>query len=131
MTARLGARVSVGPRGYVSKSDLARNLVAGDEAVSQHRRFLAPKVSELVLKGYLKTESQAQKASPPHSRLTAREVEIVRLLAEGKSNKEVASVLGITVRTVETHRANIMHKLDLHSIGNLVRYAIRSKIVQP
>ncbi len=120
-----------GARGYVLKSDLARDLVAGVKAVSEHRRFLTPNVSEVVLEGYLKSQSQGQETRPPPGRVTAREAEIIRLLAESKGNKGVAATLGITVRTVETHRANIMRKLGLHSMSELVRYAIRSKIVQP
>ena len=68
---------------------------------------------------------------PLSERLTSREREIVRLLAEGKSSKEVASDLGISVKTAETHRANIMRKLDLHSASELVRYAIRNRLIEP
>jgi DNA-binding NarL/FixJ family response regulator len=66
-----------------------------------------------------------------HAVVTAREREIIQLLAEGKSNKEAASTLGISVKTIEAHRANIMRKLNLHSVSDLVRYAIRNKITQP
>jgi DNA-binding CsgD family transcriptional regulator len=76
------------------------------------------------------SESGADAAKPSRSRLTPREREILQLLAEGKSNKEVAAILGISVNTAEAHRANIMLKLDLHSITELVVYAVRNKIIR-
>jgi len=84
-------------------------------------------VAEVVLKGYLAGRGEPQESSP----LTRREREVVQLLAEGKGNKEIASTLGISVRTAETHRTNIMYKLGFHSITDLVRYAIRNHIVTP
>ncbi len=122
--------LEAGARGYVLKSDLARQLVAAVKAVSRRRRFLTPKASEIVLEGFLKAEAENQKDKRGEGRLTRRELEILRLLAESKSNKEVAAALDIAVRTVETHRANIMRKLDLHSTTDLVRYAIRHSITE-
>jgi|GEM_PF-62990 len=118
--------LQAGAKGYILKSDLGRRLVAGVKAVAGHRHFLTSKVSEIVLEGYLKRGT----AKSSTTQLTRREVEITRLVAVGNSNKEVAEALGITVRTVETHRSNIMRKLDLHSANALVRYAIRSKMVE-
>jgi DNA-binding NarL/FixJ family response regulator len=83
------------------------------------------------LKGFLKTGNQPDPTEHSRARPTPREVEIIRLLAEGKSNKETAAELGITIRTVETHRAKIMLKLGFHSLAELIHYAIRSEIVPP
>ena len=119
-----------GARGYVLKSDAARDLVAAIEALLQHKLFFSSRISEVVLEEYLRS---ARHSRPEASEglLTMREREIVQLLAEGNSNKEIASTLGIKLKTVETHRANITRKLGVHSVGELVRYAIRNKMVQP
>jgi DNA-binding NarL/FixJ family response regulator len=120
--------LEAGARGYLLKSDLTECLEKAVEAVAEGKCFLTPRVSEIVLEGFLKTESghqQEGRASP----CTPRELEVIRLLAEGKVNKEVAALLGITVRTVETHRAKIMLKLGLHSLAELIHYAIRHGII--
>lgn len=121
--------LEAGALGYVLKSDLAANLVKAVEAVSAGKLFLTPKVSDIVLKGFLNTGKQANPAGGTEVRPTPRELEIIRLLAEGKANKVIAADLGISIRTVETHRAKIMQKLGLHSLAELVHYAIRQKIV--
>jgi len=118
--------LEVGARGFVLKSDAARDLVAAVEALQQHRTFFTSQVGEMVLSGYL---HGGQKA-PTLPSLTPREREIVQLLAEGKSTKEVASVLDLSVKTAETHRSNIMRKLNIHSVSELVLYAIRNNIIQ-
>ncbi len=124
--------LSAGALGYVLKSDAARHLVAAVEALSQHKPFFSAKVSEAVLDGYLKGgREEPMSADEVSNRLTPREREIVQLLAEGKSNKEAADALGISAKTIETHRATIMRKLDLKSFAELVRYAIRNEIIQP
>jgi DNA-binding NarL/FixJ family response regulator len=120
-----------GARGYVLKSDAGADLIAAVEALLQHKPFLTPHASEIVLGEYAGTSDRMHREEPGRSRLTGREREIAQLLAEGKSNKEVAAALGISVKTVEAHRTNIMHKLNLHSFSDLVRYAIRNKIVEP
>ncbi len=120
-----------GARGYVLKSDADTDLVTAVEALLQHKPFLSSNVTESVLERFLKDGSRASEKQHPHSRLTAREREILQLLAEGKSNKEVAAALNISTKTVEAHRANIIRKLDLHSLSDLVRYAIRNKMVEP
>ena len=121
--------LSAGALGYVLKSDAARHLVNAIEVVAQHKPFFSAKVSEAVLDGYLNAgKDPGQKADEP---LTPREREIVQLLAEGKSNKEVADALGISVKTIETHRATIMRKLELESFAEMVRYAVRNNIIQP
>jgi len=121
--------LAAGAHGYLLKSDLTECLAKAVKAVSEGKRFLTPKVSEIVLEGFLDTRSQRQRGERVGPRTTPREIEIIRLLAEGKSNKEIAAQLAITVRTVETHRAKIMLKLGLHSLAELIHYAIRHKIV--
>lgn len=119
-----------GVRGYVLKSDAARDLVTGVELLRQHRPFFTSKIAQMVLEGYLKAIAESTQSEGAAGSLTDRERQIVQLLAEGNTNKEIADELGITVKTAETHRANIMHKLNLHSIGDLVHYAIRNEIIQ-
>jgi two-component system, NarL family, response regulator NreC len=120
--------LDAGANGYLLKSDLTDCLVEAVKSVSEGKRFLTPKVSEIVLEGFLKKRGQHQQGERPGARATPREIEIIRLLAEGKSNKESAALLGITVRTVETHRARIMLKLGLHSLAELIHYALRNGI---
>lgn len=123
--------LEAGARGYVLKSDAGRNLIDAVEAVSEHKAFFTSNVAATVLDGYLKTDKRKAGAKPDSHALTPREREIIQLLAEGKSNKEVATTLGISVHTAETHRTNIMRKLEVHSVSELVRYAIRQNIVSP
>jgi DNA-binding NarL/FixJ family response regulator len=117
--------LDAGALGYVLKSDLATHLVEAVKNVSAGKLFLTPKVSDIVLKGFLTTGNQSDPTEHSPARPNPREVEIIRLLAEGKANKEIAAKLGITIRTVETHRANIMLKLGLHSLAELIHYTIR------
>jgi DNA-binding NarL/FixJ family response regulator len=118
---------AAGARSYIVKSELTHHLLRALEALSQHKPYFTGTVSEVLFAKYMN-------GAAPHdagtNELTAREREIVQSLAEGKSNKEVASVLGISVKTVETHRASIMKKLRCDSFAALVRYAVRHKIVQ-
>ena len=124
--------LDAGARGYVLKSDAGRDLVAAVEALCQHRTFFSSKIADMLLHAYLRPSQRAGgDPEPARGRLTAREREIVQLLAEGKSNKEVAQALNISIKTAETHRTNIMNKLDLRSITALVRYAVRNNIVEP
>ncbi len=124
--------LDTGARGYVLKSDATRDLIAAVEALRRHRPYFTNKVSDVVLKGYLQrsTRSEEPVQDTRRSQLTPREREVVQLLAEGKSNKEVAKALNISVKTAETHRARIVAKLNLHSISDLVRYAVRNGIVE-
>jgi len=120
--------LEAGARGYVLKSDAARDLVTAVDALRRNKTFFTRKVAQLVLEGYLdKKETVPEDGS---FRLTGRQREIVQLLAEGKSSKEVACALGLSVKTAETHRANIMRRLDCHSVTGLVRYAIRNHIIE-
>ena len=122
--------LKAGARGYVLKSDADQNLIAAVEAMIQHKPFLTSGVTDVVLSEFLSSRT-APLDMPSGRNVTPREREIIQLLTEGKSNKEVASALNISTRTVETHRANIMRKLALESLGDLVRYAIRNKIIAP
>jgi DNA-binding NarL/FixJ family response regulator len=120
--------LEAGALGYVLKSDLAAHLVKAVKDVTAGKLFLTPRVSDIVLKGFLKIRNQRDPLENSQARPTPREVEIIRLLAEGKPNKKIAEELGITCRTVETHRAKIMLKLGLHSLTELIHFAIRYKI---
>ena len=123
--------LQAGARGYLLKSDAGRDLVSAIDALRRNKTFFTPKVSQMVLEGYLDRSPKEKEAESAAEslRLTSRQREIVQLLAEGKSSKEVAAVLGLSVKTAETHRANIMRKLDCHSVTELVRYAIRNHII--
>lgn len=121
--------LSAGARGYVLKSDAGRHLTNAVENLSHKKPFFTAKVSETLLDAFLKSEAKADERSVFRT-LTDREREIVQLLAEGKSNKEIANKLNISVKTVETHRATVMRKLDLNSIVELVHYAIRNQLVE-
>ena len=119
--------VEAGARGYVLKDDADRVLLAAVDAARLHK----PYFSTRVITAADSADASSESARSSRSRLTPREREILQLLAEGKSNKEVASLLSISVNTAEAHRANIMLKLDLHSVAELVHYAIRNKITKP
>jgi DNA-binding NarL/FixJ family response regulator len=121
--------LGAGARGYILKRDAGNDLIAALEALRQHKLFFTSRVSEVVLNGYLGSTTAAA-ANAPSSQISPRERQIVKLVAESKSNKEVANILNISVKTVESHRANIMEKLGLHSVTELVRYAIRNNIVE-
>lgn len=123
--------LNAGARGFLLKSDAARDLVAAVEALRRDKTYFTSKVAAMVLEGYLKNGTPGIQPTAPQTRnrLTPREREIVQLLAEGKSTKEVAVALGLSVKTAETHRSNIMRKLELHSVSDLVLYAVRNNIV--
>jgi DNA-binding NarL/FixJ family response regulator len=123
--------LDAGARGFVLKSDAARDLVSAVEALQSKRMFFTPRVNDLLLAGFLeKGHAISGNVPPALPALTAREREITQLLAEGKSSKEVACLLNLSTKTVETHRSNIMRKLNLHSIRDLVVYAIKNNIIQ-
>lgn len=114
-----------GASGCVSKSDSPRQILAAVEAVASGKQYFTGGVAA----SQSGTKDATDARMPP--RLTGREREIVQLLAEGRTNKEVAGVLGIAYKTVDAHRTNIMRRLSLRSFADLVRYAIRERIVQP
>jgi DNA-binding NarL/FixJ family response regulator len=117
-----------GAQGYLLKSDAGKTLVAALRALLDGGVFFTSNVAKLVLDGYLR--SDPLHSAPAHT-LSSREREIVQLLAEGKSNKDIARLLDISVKTAETHRSNIMRKMEFESLAELVRYAIRNKIIEP
>jgi DNA-binding NarL/FixJ family response regulator len=116
--------LKAGARGYLLKSDARRHLIGAIESLALHRPFFTAKVSEALLDSYL------TKPSREGSSLTNRERSVVQLIAEGHTNKQIAHILEISLKTVETHRASVMRKLNLSSSAGLVRYAIRNKIVE-
>lgn len=118
-----------GAKGYVLKSDADHSLVTAIESVRQHKTFVTTAVTEFALDTYLKGGGEL--ADMPKVSTTPRERQIIQLVAESRSSKEVAAKLGISVKTVESHRTNIMRKLRLRSVSDLVRYAIRNGIVEP
>jgi len=118
---------ATGARSYILKSDLGQHLVAAIRALGQHKHYFTNHISEVVFARYMDGESGAGKGKTEG--LTPREREIVQLVGEGKSNKETGALLGISTKTVETHRATTMRKLRLDSFADLVRYAIRNKII--
>lgn len=122
--------LAAGARGFVLKTDAGRLLTAAVEALLQHKPFFTAIVSDVLLAGFLDADRKAGAVAGTPSRLTPREREVLQLLAEAKTSKEAAARLGVSVKTVDAHRANIMRKLDLHSVTELVRYAVRNKIIE-
>jgi DNA-binding NarL/FixJ family response regulator len=120
---------AAGVRGCVLKSEAAQHLLPAIKALCAHEPYFGSRVSKMVFESYLKGGVKTEQNAP--GGITPREREIVQLLAEGKSNKEVATTLGISVKTVETHRAAVMRKLGFKAFSELVRYAVRNHIVQP
>ena len=123
--------VQCGVKGYVLKTDANRDLVSAVEAAGAHRTFFTPRISDMFVdhfcgRSFVKPDGELRTTS----RLTSRQREIVQLLAEGKSSKEVAVALNISVKTAETHRSNIMRRLQLHSVSDLVRYAVKNTIIE-
>lgn len=119
--------LAVGARGFLLKSDSGRELVSAVEALQQHRTFFTARVTQMVLDGYLNPNPKPDQ--PCRHILTPREREVIQLLAEGKTTKEVAATLHLSVKTAETHRTNLMRKLNLHSVADLTLYAVRNSIV--
>lgn len=114
-----------GVRGYVLKSQAANDLVHAIQQVSRGGFYLSPGVSQAVIEAY---RSRAERPSDP---LSTRERQVLQLIAEGKSTKDVASLLGISTKTAESHRSRLMKKLDIHETASLVRYAVRRGLIQP
>ena len=119
--------LAAGARGFILKDDAGHVLIQAVESLLGRKPYFTAKVSELVLQGYLKP---APAAGEPVGPLTARERQVVQLVAEGKSSKEAAATLGVSAKTIESHRANILRKLGLRSSAELIRYAVRNKIVE-
>lgn len=119
--------LAAGAKGYLLKSDAARSIVAAVDALASRRPYFNWKVSETILEGFLRaaaSDGQAEAIEP----LTPREREIAQMLAEGRSNKEVANRLDISVKTVETHRSALMRKIGARTVVDIVRYAVRNNL---
>jgi DNA-binding NarL/FixJ family response regulator len=123
--------VDAGARAYVLKSDASSELLIAIEALANNRPFFTSGATQVLLDGFSRPLSDVPQTPLMYKSLTARQREIVQLLAEGKSSKEVALVLGISVKTAETHRINIMRRLGMHSVSQLVRYAVKNYIIEP
>jgi DNA-binding NarL/FixJ family response regulator len=120
--------LEAGIRGWLFKSDATADLATATDALQHNNCFFSPRVSDLIMEGYLQRH-RAGPAAASIPKLSPREREVVQLLAESKSSKEVALILNVSVKTAETHRSNIMLKLKLHSVAELVLYAVRNEIV--
>lgn len=117
-----------GAKSYIQKSDAGRHLVAAIKSLAEHKAFFTPAISQILFAKFLSSSSGKKQNGHEHA-VTNRERDVVRLLARGSSNKEVATSLGISIRTAETHRATLMRKLGLESLAALVCYAIRNNII--
>jgi DNA-binding NarL/FixJ family response regulator len=122
--------LDAGARGYILKSDATHDLLAAVESLRLNKTYFTTPVSQMLLDRFLRGTSGSNVPESDTVKLSPRQREIVQLLAEGRSSKEVAVALGLSVKTAETHRANIMRRLECHSITELVRYAIRNKIIE-
>lgn len=116
--------LSAGARAYLTKSTAARDLIAAVSTLARHKPFIDTRVSEFLLDSFVNSARQSRPET-----LTSREREVLQLLSEGKSNKEIASVTGTSPKTIETHRARIMRKLKIGSLAELIRYAIRNRMI--
>ncbi|TCM20864.1 LuxR family two component transcriptional regulator [Novosphingobium sp. PhB165] len=123
----LAELLTAGVRGYLLKSDATKHLISAVEALAVRRPYFSGNVSQTLLDRFV----EASTRSSSSSQLTTREREIVQLIAEGRLNKEIAGILGLSIKTVETHRASAMHKLDIKTTAGLVRYAVRNNIIEP
>ena len=124
----IGQLFEAGAKSYIQKSDASRHLVAAIKSVAEHKPFFTSDISQILFAKFL-SGSPGKKQSGQEHTVTSRERDVVRLLAGGNSNKEVANSLGISIRTAETHRATLMRKLGVESLAALVRYAIRNNII--
>jgi DNA-binding NarL/FixJ family response regulator len=122
--------LGAGARGFLLKTHAKRQLVAAVDALARHQPFFTGALSALVLDTFLHPDKHPAKGTAPADRLTSREREVIQLIAEGRTSKDIARQLGLSVKTVDAHRANIMGKLDLHSVSEVVLYAVRNRIVQ-
>ena len=121
--------VDSGAQGYLLKTDASFDLLTAIDAISRERTFFTSGAAQILIDGFCKPASVTQ-APLMRKSLSGREREIVQLLAEGRSCKEVATILGMSVKTAETHRSNIMRKLEMHSVSELVRYAVKNHMIE-
>ena len=128
--AMINRVLETGARGYLFKTDAARDLVNAVRALQCDNTFFTTKVAEIVLTTFVNSGARTYAGESLGGRLTPRQSEIIQLLAEGRSTKEVATLLNISVKTAETHRANLMRRLNCHSVAEVVRYALRNQIIE-
>lgn len=121
--------LSAGAQAYLLKDAAETDLVQAVKSVATHKMFFSPTITRTLMQDYMR-QMQREKIEDSYDLLTDREKEVLQLLAEGKSNKETAAVLELSLYTVETHRSRIMQKLNLHSTAEIVLYAVRKRIVQ-
>jgi DNA-binding NarL/FixJ family response regulator len=129
---RIREAFASGAKSFILKSDAREHLLDAIRALAHHKPYFTSKVAEVIFSRLLsrKRAPQARAEDPPHGRLTAHELEIVRRLALGDSNRELASKLGVNLRTAEGQRAAIMRKMNFESLAGLVRYAVRNGIIE-
>jgi two-component system response regulator NreC len=120
--------LEVGASGYIIKRAAANELVAAIRTVHQGEAVLSPSITRLLLEDYLRRDASKEEADP--NALSPREREILQLIAEGKTSREIAEILSLSVKTVQSHRTSLMQKLDLHDRGELIKYAIQKKIIE-
>ena len=120
--------LKVGARGYILKNSADSDLIRAVRTVSEGKSFFSPVISKMLLEDYVR-QVQEKSVEDSYDLLTTREREVLQLLAEGKSNKEVAAILSLSLHTVETHRGNILQKLNLHGTPELILYAVRKGII--
>jgi two-component system response regulator NreC len=120
--------LEVGASGYIIKRAAATELVSAIRAVYHGEAVLSPAITRLLLEDYLNHDSHTEKDDP--SALSSREREVLQLIAEGRTSREIAEILNLSVKTVQSHRTNLMQKLDLHDRGDLIKYAIQKKIIE-
>jgi DNA-binding NarL/FixJ family response regulator len=118
-----------GARSYILKTEMTSHLAAALESLSAHKAYLTPHIGEIVFRRFIEERGKGADG-PVHDEISERELQIVQLLVDGRSNKEVATALGISSKTVEAHRAAIMRKLRLKTFSDLVRWAIRNNIIE-
>ena len=123
--------MEAGAHAYVLKSDLDHRLIEAVEALAENQAFFSPGISHAVMKTFIEGNRGPQLGAQDLAHLTPRQLEVLRLVARGKSNKEVASVLGISTRTVETHRYQIMNRLRVSTLSELVLFAVRNDLISP
>jgi two-component system response regulator NreC len=120
--------LEVGASGYIIKRAAATELVSAIRAVYNGEAVLSPAITRLLLEDYLTRDSRSEKDDP--NALSAREREVLQLIAEGQTSREIADILHLSVKTVQSHRTNLMQKLDLHDRGDIIKYAIQKKIIE-
>jgi len=121
--------LKAGARAYILKNSAEADLIRAVHAVAEGKSFFSPVISKMLLEDYVR-QIRDKHVEDSYDLLTAREREVLQLLAEGKTNKEVATILGLSVYTVDAHRANILQKLNLHGVPELILYAVRKGIIQ-